>query len=735
MRDEDLELVLSWRNLPEVRRNMFTTHTISRGEHFAWWSKVKSDPSRRWFLYCQGDSPLGIVNYYDLDLASKEGYWGFYMGPMNALEGGNRLSAWLDLERETAAYAFGELGLDRLLCETMGFNKPVLRVHERFGFTLVREFLKARDGEQRPVVLMALERARFLADHPEPSKAELPVRVAYLGSANWDLIARDLAAAYPSAGKAPVAIVPVPFGQYKTLLADPESELRRAPPDFTVFCERLEDLLETPFSVVSPSQRGYLTDRVKEYAALIKRARELIPGRFLVLDMAPARPFSASLLDAPYQEESLLGMVAGLNRLLHEAVDGLPDCQMIALSGALASFGAAAADPGKYWHLGRMAYNGAFGKALNLRIAGAMLAARGRTVRALVLDLDNTLWGGVIGDDGMQGIQLGTDYPGNVFVEFQNVLLALKERGIALALCSKNTEAIAMEAIGRLPGMRLKPADFVAWRINWESKAANIAALAEELGLGTASLCFIDDSPYERDHVRRAYPELLVPEMPEDVSLWPAFILSLPQLAYARLTPEDLKRAEQYRARAKVNADSLSFENKEDFWRSLEMKLAFQRLNDLNRKRTVQLLAKTNQFNTTTRRHGELDLARIAAAGGEVVPLALSDKYSAPEIIGVIILLWPADKREPAEIESFLLSCRVLGRSVETGILGWVCARAIARGYARLKASFVETPRNQPARGVYPAHGFARDSDGNYSLDLATAPVALPPWFQVTEEP
>jgi len=291
-----------------------------------------------------------------------------------------------------------------------------------------------------------------------------------------------------------------------------------------------------------------------------------------------------------------------------------------------------------------------------------------------------------------------------------------------------------LDAFARHPAMKLKLDDFAARRINWDPKPANIAALAEELGLGISALCFVDDSPYERAEVRRALPGLIVPEMPADVSLWPAFLLSSPWFAYARLTPEDLKRARQYQVRARIQAEAVSFSNKEDFWRSLEMTLGFRRMGDLNRKRVVQLLAKTNQFNTTTRRHGETDLARLEGEGAEVFAVSLADKYSQDEIIGVVILGWPGGTDGSAEIESFLLSCRVLGRSVESGILGWICARARARGYARLRAPFIETPRNQPAAGVYPAHGFARGSDGVFILDLEKNPVAIPPWFKVTEK-
>lgn len=750
MTDADLPLVLSWRNLLEVRRNMFTTHEISWAEHSAWWEKVKADPLRRWYVYCEGGKPLGVVNYYDINQASGECYWGFYMGPSSSMGGRNRLSVWLDLEREAAAHAFSALACRRLLCETMAFNTPVLRIHEKFGFRKVKEFQRSRDGDPEGVILMALNATDFAkasaartggipetAESKPVDPASPPrkaVRVAFLGSSNWDLIARDFASQYPALVKDTVEIVPVPFGQYRTCLFDESSALRASPVDFAIFCERFEDLFDTAFSVFDPSLGEAVVAHLEDYLSLVEKARTLLAGRFLVLDLAPLKPYSSSLQDAPYRSESQRGFVETLNLALRDRLEKLPDTHVLSLSSMLETFGSRNADPGKYWYLGRMAFSGSFGKFLNVRLIGAMMSMQGRTARAIVLDLDNTLWGGVIGDDGIQGIQLGTDFPGNVFLEFQNAALALKRRGIALAICSKNTEAVVVDAFDRHPGMRLKMSDFVAIRINWESKASNILGLAEELGLGLSSICFVDDSPYERDAVRRALPDLLVPEMPEDNSLWPAFLLGLPHFSFLRLTGEDLKRAEQYKTRAKINSDSRSFENKEAFWRSLEMKLYFHRLGDVNMKRTVQLLAKTNQFNATTRRHGEMDLSRLAAEGAEVIPIGLSDKYSRPEIIGVIILAYPESKANPVRIETFLLSCRVLGRSVETGILGWVGARTRARGYGLLEGEFIETPRNQPAAAVYPSHGFEPMGGGKYRLSLDGKAPKLPGWFQVEEE-
>src|SRR5436190_12519176 len=394
--EEDLELVLAWRNHATVRESMFTTHEISRQEHLAWWNRVKGDPSKRFCLFLDGDTPLGVVTYYDINQpVSKECYWGFYLGPSEAMPGRNRAAIWLELEAKALAYAFEEFGCERILCETMAFNKPVLKIHQKFGFKVVKEFQMPRDGRSLDVVLMSLNPSDFSAAtrrrRPEPARKIL--HVAFLGSSNWDIVTRDLAARYSEYSKDSIEIVPIPFGQYRSQIYDEGSELRRSRIDFFVFCERFEDFFESPFSVFDDTQRQIVSSRIDEYLALLTKARELLPGYFLILDLAPLKPYSASLQDAAYREDSHRGFVNAMNRRISETAAQLADSLVISFSSMLETFGARDADPGKYWHLGRMAVSAGFGKFLNTRLIGAMFAVQGKTARALVLDLDNQLRG------------------------------------------------------------------------------------------------------------------------------------------------------------------------------------------------------------------------------------------------------------------------------------------------------------------------------------------------------
>lgn len=732
--DSDLAFILKWRNHSEVRNVMFTDREIPMAEHMSWWEKTKVDPGRRVYLFLFRDQPVGVVNYFDIEPGQRRCHWGFYLDNGRDWASGERLDAWLALEQEVIDHAFGPLQCDTLVCETFAFNEHVLALHRKFGFKETRTFNRDKDGQAQPVVEMELDRATGRQPDPERVLREKgrAMPVAFLGSANWDLVAQDFEREYEAVTGEQAAAVPVPFGQYRTLLADADSTLRVANPDYCFFCERFEDLLEGPFSIFDASGRETVERKFADYLELIGAARKRMTSCFLVMDLAPVRPVAATLDSAPYEDDSEAGFVTSLNRRLAEFCGSLPDCHVVRLSSLVDTLGARQANPGKYWHLGRIPFQAAFVQVLNRRLIQTILALSGKTARVLVLDLDNTLWGGVIGDDGMSGIRLGGDYPGSVFVEVQETIKAFRNRGVALAICSKNTEAVALEAIGTHPGMRLRPDDFVVTKINWKDKADNIREIALEIGVGLSSICVVDDSPYERDAIRRMVPGVIVPEMPLDLTQWPAFLLDHPWLAGLRLTAEDRERVGRYKVRARIQKEEAGFGNKEDYWRSLGMHLCFHRFGEANQQRVLQLLSKTNQFNMTTRRYGEADLSRIRQEGGVIVPVGMSDKYSSPEIIGVLVLLHSGE--QALTVDSFLLSCRVLGRSVESGIVGWICNYAKDRRYRLLEGLFSATERNQPASGVYRDHGFADTGTGKWLLNIERASVALPEWFAVTDE-
>ncbi|GAB6039339.1 HAD-IIIC family phosphatase [Endothiovibrio diazotrophicus] len=729
--DADQPRLLTWRNHPEVRRSMINDHEIGAQEHRAWWARVKADPTRRWYLLERDGEALAVINYYDLpagDLPADgatagEGWWGFYLTDMARHDGAGRMHRWLVAEEVAVRHAFAGLGLGRLLCETLAGNAPVLALHRRFGFREVARKPVERAGGRDELVVMALTPADAAVAGAGAAPAPAPRRVALLGDANWGLAAAPFEVESAAAAAGPSRVVRLPFGQWRMALAEGDTGLAEA--DYLVFCQRFEELLEGPHHCAAAGAEAALAARLDDYLAQIAAARGRFAGRFLVLDLAPVRPAPDSLEAG--DEGALAALLERLNRRLREGLAGLADCRLVALSALVAEFGARRADPSKYWHLGRAPFHGEFVKALCRRLLGAMLAWEGRAARLVVLDLDNTLWGGVVGDDGLAGIRLGGDHPGSLFSAFQHYLKRLHERGVALAIASKNSEAVALEALREHPGMVLRPEEFVAMRINWSPKPQNLAELAEEVGLGLGSLLFLDDNPAERAEVRAALPEVVVPELPADPAAWPAFLADLPMLAAFALTAEDRRRAEQYRHRATLRREEGRFADRQAFLASLAMRLSFYGAEPVHWQRILQLLAKTNQFNATTRRHGERELQAILAEGGEVVAVGLADRFGGEEIIGLAILRFPGPTR--AMVDTFLLSCRVLGRGVETAMLAELAARARARGAARLEGEIVETPRNMPVRTLYADHGFRDEGDGHWSAELAQATLERPAWF------
>lgn len=554
-------------------------------------------------------------------------------------------------------------------------------------------------------------------------------RLALLGSANLDYLAmnfRETCRAYELALELGVP----EYGQALQQLIDPNSELAKEPPTATLIAESAEqilgDLIIDPLAFTPEARQQALEERLSPWFRLIEMARERLSGPVLVLKLGQFRRSVLGQADAA-SDRGVNALLAEANQKLEGLVAELKDTHALDVTDLIAEVGRTRADPGKYWHLGRVPFSNEFNQVLARRVLGYLLALRGHTTRVLVLDLDNTLWGGVLGEDGREGLKLGGAYPGSAFQEFQRTLRALARRGIALAVASKNDEDLAVEMMSQHPEMILRPEDIVAHRIGWNEKSQGIDDMLEELSLGKASCMFIDDNPVEREKVRRNLPEVVVPDMPVDPAEFAPWLLSSPYLECIALTSSDFKRTEQYKARSVVNASRRKFTNIDDFYRDLDMHVRFEPFAADNQTRVLQLLVKTNQFNATTRRHDASAIEALRQRGAEVYAIGAKDRYSGYELMGVIILEPQADR---LHVDSFLLSCRILGRTLETAVLGFASGRAQALGKAKLSAEVVETPRNTPVRDVYARHGFDAVGGGQFELPLDRA-IRVPEYFTV----
>lgn len=325
--------------------------------------------------------------------------------------------------------------------------------------------------------------------------------------------------------------------------------------------------------------------------------------------------------------------------------------------------------------------------------------------KCLVLDLDNTLWGGVLGEDGIDGIQLGGDYPGKAFSYWQRSLLKLAHNGVILAVCSKNNETDVIEAWEQNPAMVLKREHFSAIRINWRDKVTNMRELADELNIGLDSFVFLDDNAGERELVKQLLPEVTVPDFPEKPYQLMPFFKSLVE-NYFRIylvTNEDRTKTEQYRANARRNAEQARFIDLESYLYSLDIQLEIRPADVHNLPRIAQMTQKTNQFNLTTRRYAEADVQRLLDDGWRIYCLSVSDRFGDNGITGAIFLE-PVDD-ETVKIDTLLLSCRILGKGIEEAFVKTVFNLLRLDGYRMIKAEYLPTAKNGQTVDFYERMG------------------------------
>ena len=373
------------------------------------------------------------------------------------------------------------------------------------------------------------------------------------------------------------------------------------------------------------------------------------------------------------------------------------------------------------WLMARMPFSQRAVPAYADLVARTVAAMRGKARKCLVLDLDNTVWGGVIGDDGLDGIALNQgDARGEAHRAVQAAALDLRRRGVVLAVCSKNDDATARQPFRSHPGMLLKEDDIAVFVANWEDKATNLERIAQRLEIGLDALVFLDDNPVERSQVRQALPQVAVPEIGADPSTYVRTLLLAGYFESVAFTPEDLQRAEQYQGNARRLELQENTRDLGDFLRSLDMKIQFAPFGPAGRKRITQLINKTNQFNVCTRRYTEPQVAEMeTSAAHYTLQVGLTDRFGDNGMICVIICHRSA---EAWDIDSWLMSCRVLNRKVEESVCNRIARDAVAAGATRLLGRYIPTARNAMVADLYARLGFERLADEGdeqrWGLDL-----------------
>jgi FkbH-like protein len=525
-----------------------------------------------------------------------------------------------------------------------------------------------------------------------------------------------------------------PFGQVMQLLLEPASEF---------WSNRTEGVvIWTSPESVSPSYQRLLGGEEADSEELLREVDDFcnsikaIPGhvKYIFVPSWVVGPSAKTrgLLDMDLRHGSSLALI----RMNLQLVEGLQnDSRIFVLDASrwVAVYGEKSFSQ-RLWYLSKTPFSFDFLKTAAAEIKAAIRALTGETRKLLVVDLDETLWGGIVGDVGWQNVRLGGIDPiGEAFRDFQLALKALKRRGVLLGIVSKNEESTALEAIRSHPEMVLRQDDFAGWRINWEDKAQNIVELVSELNLGLQSVVFIDDSPVERARVHEAFPDVLVPEWPSNPMDYTLALDRLRCFASRPVSLEDRRRTEMYvteRKRREVRAQAASLEQ---WLKSLDIRVKAEPLSEGSLERATQLFNKTNQMNLSTRRLTREELWDWSQkTGQQVIVFRASDRFGDYGLVALVGISLQSGKVLEARLVDFILSCRAMGRKIEETMLHVAVASARAVKAKSLQAEYVPTSKNQPCLAFFENSDFAKvDGATTYGWN-AERPYSKPAFLKLT---
>lgn len=515
-----------------------------------------------------------------------------------------------------------------------------------------------------------------------------------------------------------------PFDRVIESLLDPQGPLRRAEPEATVVLPLLDSLCRRALRQLAQLDPKDVAEARTQAHAAVDRLGEALSsfaqattGTVLCGTFPPPASSPLGILDAGHPA-SPTQLHRELNLALWQIARRHPRLRLVDVDAWVGEVGGARAWDRRMAYLAACPFSADFLGVAGERLARSIAALFLPAAKVIVADLDNTLWGGIVGEDGPGGLQLGGAGIGTAFVDFQEALLALRAQGTLLCIASKNNEADAFEVIDRHPEMRIRREHLAAHRISWQAKSDSLRELARELSLGLDSFVFVDDSATECDEVRRRLPEVKVLQLPPDPARYVDALAVLPAFDRMTLTDEDRQRADLYlrdqmRAAMLPRSDADDAEALRQHLRSLELRATVRRLGSLDVGRAAQLTQKTNQFNLTTIRRTEAEIeAMRRQPGWRLYVLQVADRFGDYGLTG---LLFAEQRSETTwDIDTMLLSCRILGRELESALLQTVAADLAATGASRLTGRFIPTAKNAPASSFFSRHGFVEQADESW---------------------
>ncbi len=531
------------------------------------------------------------------------------------------------------------------------------------------------------------------------------------------------------------------YGSFFEEMLNPQSALGKLKPDLVLVLLDLEDIAgrlpDLCADGVGSGVEGELAEALARMEQLLRSFRANSAARLVVSGFVVPDTTSLGDVGDANLEHSLPNAVLELNRRLAALCRSISDCVFFDIDRLAARFGRSAWRDKRLFLASRLPISAAafstFSRGLLRSVSSLFRAPK----KVLCTDLDNTLWGGILGEDGPEGISTGSAFPGNSYLDYQRFLRQLSARGILLAIVSKNNDADVREAFHlRAADLALNLSDFVATKISWNEKANSLRELAHELSLGLDAFVFVDDNPVECAAIQRELPDVTVIAAPVN-DPWKLVDLLSEQPLFDALavTEDDLNRLGDYKAQAQRAEIASASGSREEFLGSLDIVCTFLNAVDAPLARSVQMLAKTNQFNLTTRRHSAVEIERFASEpGSQAVAIRVRDRFGDAGVVGLALARTVGDA---CLIDSLLLSCRVIGRGIETALLAHLGAHARSLGAKVLLGEFIPTKKNAPCADFYTEHGFTAQPplEGDkgasifYEYDLTNASPASPAWI------
>ncbi|MBB6216430.1 FkbH-like protein [Anaerosolibacter carboniphilus] len=519
---------------------------------------------------------------------------------------------------------------------------------------------------------------------------------------------------------------------------EPQSGLYHFQPDLIIIAQWFESVsakLALSYITLSPEEIAEEVERIiMDFKNIIAEIRKSSTVPILINNFPLITNNTLGILDTQ-NDISQMGTLLDINSKLKELAKNSSDVYIVDYFKLIYKLGSFHSVEERYWHMSRAPISRHGIVPLGQEYGKFFRALKGRTRKCLVLDCDETLWGGIIGEAGLDGIKLGVDYPGSCYQAFQREIINLYHKGVILALCSKNNEEDVIEVLNNHPGMLLREEHFATWQINWSDKVSNIIKIAETLNIGLDSLVFVDDSEFECNQVRERLPQVEVIHLPKEPSSYKSMLSVRGLFDTLVYTNEDRLRNKTYKDNIQRKQIYETSGTLEEYLTKLNMEVEIGTPNTIQLPRVSQLTQKTNQFNLTTFRYTEAEIASLAnSSESDVFYIKLHDKVSDLGIIGVAILKYHVGIA--VEIDSFLLSCRALGRSIENILLSHLFEIARGKGYRSIIGRYIPTKKNAQVKDFYEKHNFKLKIQNNgeyiWEADLQKVETCTPAYIKVT---